>query len=36
MDWLPDRVIGHLRESLEAPDLAGTPYVLSRELGRGN
>jgi hypothetical protein len=35
MDWLPDKVIGHLRESLDAPDLEGTPYVLIRELGRG-
>jgi len=35
MDWLPDRVIDHLRESLDAPDLAGTPYVLGRVLGRG-
>src|SRR6266568_3189363 len=35
MDWLPDKVIGHLQESLDAPDLAGTPYVLGRELGRG-
>jgi serine/threonine protein kinase len=35
MDWLPDKVIHHLRESLDAPDLAGTPYVLGKELGRG-
>ena len=35
MDWLPDEVIGHLRESLDTPDLGGTPYVLGRELGRG-
>src|SRR5437899_3887097 len=35
MDWLPDNVIDHLRESLDAPDLADTPYVLGRELGRG-
>src|SRR5215510_12057533 len=35
MEWLPDNVIGHLRESLDAPDLGGTPYVLGRELGRG-
>src|SRR5436309_915109 len=35
MDWLPDKVIDHLRESLDAPDLADTPYVLGRELGRG-
>jgi len=35
MDWLPDNVIDHLRESLDAPDLSGTPYVLGRELGRG-
>src|SRR2546425_969358 len=35
MDWLPDHVIDHLRESLDAPDLSGTPYVLGRELGRG-
>lgn len=35
MDWLPDRVIDHLRESLDAPDLAGTPYVLRSVLGRG-
>jgi hypothetical protein len=32
---LPDRVIDHLRESLDTPDLAGTPYVLERVLGRG-
>src|SRR6266571_9500833 len=35
MDWLLDKVIDHLRESLDAPDLADTPYVLGRELGRG-
>src|SRR5204862_4875285 len=35
MDWLPDKVIDHLRESLDTPDLTGTPYVLGRELGRG-
>src|SRR6266436_6094449 len=35
MEWLPDSVIGRLRESLDAPDLSGTPYVLGRELGRG-
>jgi serine/threonine protein kinase len=35
MEWLPDRVIDHLREALDTPDLTGTPYVLDRELGRG-
>jgi serine/threonine protein kinase len=35
MDWLSDKVIDHLRESLDAPDLSGTTYVLGRELGRG-
>jgi serine/threonine protein kinase len=35
MEWLPDRVIDHLREALDAPDLTGTPYILDRELGRG-
>ena len=35
MDWLPDSVIDHLRDALDAPDLSGSPYVLGRELGRG-
>jgi len=35
MDWLSDKVIDHVRESLDVPDLTGTPYVLGRELGRG-
>src|SRR5262245_46243239 len=35
MDWLPDKVIDRLRESLDAPDLTGAPYALGRELGRG-
>jgi len=35
MNGLPDNVIDHLRRSLDAPDLSGTPYVLGRELGRG-
>jgi hypothetical protein len=35
MEWLPDKVIDHLREALDAPELSGTPYVLDRELGRG-
>ena len=35
MEWLPDSVIDHLREALDAPDLTGAPYVLDRELGRG-
>src|ERR1700676_816998 len=35
MDWLPDSVIDHLRDALDAPDLSGSPYVLGKELGRG-
>ncbi len=35
MEWLPDSVIGRLRDMLDSPDLSGTPYVLGRELGRG-
>src|SRR5450432_1355158 len=35
MDWLPDTVIGHLREALDAPDLTGSQYILGRQLGSG-
>jgi serine/threonine protein kinase len=35
MDWLPNSVIDHLREAMDAPDLTGSPYVLGKELGRG-
>lgn len=35
MDWLPNSVIDHLREAMDAPDLTGAPYVLGKELGRG-
>jgi serine/threonine protein kinase len=32
---LSDRVLGHLREVIDAPDLSGTRYELIEELGRG-
>lgn len=35
MERLPDEVIDHLREAIDAPDLTGSPYVIDRELGRG-
>lgn len=35
MSWVPDRVIDHLREVTEAPDLSGTRYEIEREIGRG-
>src|SRR5260370_40151839 len=35
MDWLPDSVVDHLRDAMDAPDLSGSPYVLGNELGRG-
>jgi serine/threonine protein kinase len=35
MTFLPDRVIEHLREVADLPDLSGTRYRLERELGRG-
>jgi serine/threonine protein kinase len=35
MDWLPDSVVDHLRDTLGAPDLTGSPYILGRELGCG-
>lgn len=35
MRWLSDDAVAHLRAVTEAPDLAGTPYELVRELGRG-
>ena len=33
--WIPDVVLDHVREVTEAPDLAGTKYVLGVVLGRG-
>jgi serine/threonine protein kinase len=33
--FVPDRVIEHLREATDAPDLSGTKYRLGRALGRG-
>ena len=35
MNLLSDRVLDHLREVVEAPDLHGTPYEMEREIGRG-
>lgn len=35
MDYLPDRVVQHLRDVCAAPDLSGTRYRLKGELGRG-
>jgi serine/threonine protein kinase len=35
MEWLPDRVVEHLRDVAELPDLTGTRYELVREIGRG-
>ena len=35
MNPLPDRVLDHLRQTLELPDLSATPYELEREIGRG-
>ncbi len=35
MNPLSDRVLDHLREAVETPDLDGTPYQLEREIGRG-
>lgn len=35
MSFLPDRVLEHLREVADLPDLSGTRYSFLRELGRG-
>ena len=35
MKFLSDRIIGHLREVGDYPDLAGTKYRLAGHLGRG-
>ena len=35
MNLLSDRVLDHLREVVEVPDLDGTPYEMEREIGRG-
>jgi serine/threonine protein kinase len=35
MKGLPDRVLDHLREVIEAPDLSATRYSLEKEVGRG-
>jgi serine/threonine-protein kinase len=36
MDFLPDRVLDHLRELIDQPpELGGTRYELVREIGRG-
>jgi len=35
MNPLPDRTLDHLRQVVELPDLAGTPYELEAEIGRG-
>lgn len=35
MAYLPDNVIGHLREALVAPDFSATRYELLGEIGRG-
>jgi len=32
---LPDSVLEHLRNVIEAPDLDGTKYEVIEELGRG-
>jgi serine/threonine protein kinase len=35
MPWVPDRLLDHLREVTEAPDLSGTRYEIEEEIGRG-
>jgi serine/threonine protein kinase len=35
MNPLPDRILDHLRQAVEVPDLSGTPYELEHEIGRG-
>ncbi|MBZ5590973.1 MAG: serine/threonine protein kinase [Acidobacteriia bacterium] len=35
MDYLPDKVIDHLRQAVVAPDFSATRYELLGEIGRG-
>jgi serine/threonine protein kinase len=35
MNALPDGVLAHLQRVAQVPDLAGTPYTLGPEIGRG-
>lgn len=35
MNWLSDKILGHLREVADAPDLSDTRYQLREKLGRG-
>jgi eukaryotic-like serine/threonine-protein kinase len=35
MTWVPDHLLDHLARVADEPDLAGTPYRLECELGRG-
>ena len=35
MNFLPDRIVQHLRQEIDRPDFSGTHYELQEEIGRG-